>query len=275
MLRPSRPMMRPFMSSEGSWTTDTVVSAAWPAASRCITTLRIERTRRSASRLVSSSTWRTRRAESWRASSSTCLSRTCLACDALRLATRSSSRTCSRLRWASRSRSFSSSRARSSSTCSRRPSSLSFASSDSSLERLRSSMRAISARRSRSSASIASRSAGAGDVGASGGRPTPPLLATGAVWAERRMSSAAATSPTARSAAAMTIGIYWSSPRRPGRPGPVSMSVVVRPGAVRGARYERRWRPCGAPLQAAARSVCASIASLAVASCDESVGPST
>ena len=29
MLRPSRPMMRPFMSSEGSWTTDTVVSAAW------------------------------------------------------------------------------------------------------------------------------------------------------------------------------------------------------------------------------------------------------
>src|SRR3954465_3456972 len=27
MLRPSRPMMRPFMSSEGSWTTETVVSA--------------------------------------------------------------------------------------------------------------------------------------------------------------------------------------------------------------------------------------------------------
>src|SRR6185437_62481 len=36
MLRPSRPMMRPFMSSEGSWTTDTVVSAAWLAARRCV-----------------------------------------------------------------------------------------------------------------------------------------------------------------------------------------------------------------------------------------------
>ena len=30
MLRPSRPMMRPLRSSERSWTTDTVVSAAWP-----------------------------------------------------------------------------------------------------------------------------------------------------------------------------------------------------------------------------------------------------
>ena len=38
MLRPSRPMMRPFMSSAGSWTTETVVSAAWPAASRCMAT---------------------------------------------------------------------------------------------------------------------------------------------------------------------------------------------------------------------------------------------
>ena len=55
MLRPSRPMMRPFMSSAGSWTTDTVVSAAWPAARRCMTTERMLRTRRSASRLVSSS----------------------------------------------------------------------------------------------------------------------------------------------------------------------------------------------------------------------------
>ena len=38
---------------------ETVVSAAWPAASRCMTTERMLRTRRSASRLVSSSTWRT------------------------------------------------------------------------------------------------------------------------------------------------------------------------------------------------------------------------
>ena len=32
MLRPSRPMMRPFISSFGSCTTDTVVSATWSAA---------------------------------------------------------------------------------------------------------------------------------------------------------------------------------------------------------------------------------------------------
>ena len=73
MLRPSRPMMRPFMSSAESWTTDTVVSAAWPAAIRCMTTERMLRTRRSASRLVSSSIWRTRRAQSWRVWSSSSL----------------------------------------------------------------------------------------------------------------------------------------------------------------------------------------------------------
>src|ERR1700750_2082422 len=38
MLRPSRPMMRPFMSSDGSWTTETVVSAAWLGGRRCIAT---------------------------------------------------------------------------------------------------------------------------------------------------------------------------------------------------------------------------------------------
>ena len=93
MLRPSRPMMRPFMSSAGSWTTDTVVSAAWPAARRCMTTARMLRTRRSASRLVSSSIWRTRRAESWRIWSSSSLSSSCLAWEADRPETRSSSRT--------------------------------------------------------------------------------------------------------------------------------------------------------------------------------------
>jgi hypothetical protein len=34
MLRPSRPMMRPFISSEGRLTTETVVSAVWSAAMR-------------------------------------------------------------------------------------------------------------------------------------------------------------------------------------------------------------------------------------------------
>ena len=80
MLRPSRPMIRPFMSSEESCTTETVVSAAWPAASRCMQTERMLRTRRSASRLVSSSIWRRRRAASWRAWSSTSLSSSCFAC---------------------------------------------------------------------------------------------------------------------------------------------------------------------------------------------------
>ena len=70
MLRPSRPMIRPFMSSAESWTTETVVSVAWPAASRCMHTERMLRTRRSASRLVSSSIWRSRRAASCRACSS-------------------------------------------------------------------------------------------------------------------------------------------------------------------------------------------------------------
>ena len=36
MLRPSRPMMRPFISSLGRWTTLTVCSAVWSAATRCI-----------------------------------------------------------------------------------------------------------------------------------------------------------------------------------------------------------------------------------------------
>ena len=35
MLRPSRPMIRPFMSSDESSTTVTVVSAVWLAATRC------------------------------------------------------------------------------------------------------------------------------------------------------------------------------------------------------------------------------------------------
>ncbi len=36
MLRPSRPMIRPFISSLGRWTTVTVCSAVWSAATRCI-----------------------------------------------------------------------------------------------------------------------------------------------------------------------------------------------------------------------------------------------
>ena len=141
MLRPSRPMMRPFMSSAESWTTETVVSAAWPAASRCMTTERMLRTRRSASRLVSSSIWRTILARSWRVWSSTSLSSCWRACEAGMPATRSSSR-----RWCSRA--CSSSAALPTSTRSRSPSSTRRLSTASSRARSRSSSRSRSARRS-------------------------------------------------------------------------------------------------------------------------------
>ena len=84
MLRPSRPMMRPFSSSDLSSTTDTVVSTAWLDATRCITVARMLRARRSASRRVSSSTWRISRALSWRSSSSSSRIMICFAWPALR-----------------------------------------------------------------------------------------------------------------------------------------------------------------------------------------------
>ena len=57
MLRPSRPMIRPFMSSLASSTTVTVVSAVWLAATRCS---------------ASATSARARRRDSVRASSSIC-----------------------------------------------------------------------------------------------------------------------------------------------------------------------------------------------------------
>ena len=71
MLRPSRPMIRPFRSSEASWTTDTVVSAVCPEAVRWIATDRMFRARLSDSRRASSSMRRTSFAMSARHSSST------------------------------------------------------------------------------------------------------------------------------------------------------------------------------------------------------------
>ena len=43
MLRPSRPMIRPFISSLGRWTVETVCSAVWSAATRCIAVTMISR----------------------------------------------------------------------------------------------------------------------------------------------------------------------------------------------------------------------------------------
>ena len=214
MLRPSRPMMRPFMSSAGSCTTDTVVSAAWPAASRCMTTERMLRTRRSASRLVSSSIWRTNFAPSWRTWSVSSLSRICLACDALMFATRSSSRT-----WRSRTFPISSSRACSRRSRSARP--LSRESSASSLVINCSSMRTTSARRSFRSLSIGSAPAGPGALPRGAVCGADPMLGS-----RRARSMAAATmparSPTATTTAAITMSIA-SSPQRAG-PWPVPLS---------------------------------------------------
>ena len=156
MLRPSRPMMRPFSSSDFSSTTDTVVSTACPPATRCIQVARMLRARRSASWRVSSSTWRISRALSWRSSSSSSRSRICLACPGLSPDTRSSSRICSRLPSLRRAAPSSRLRALSASTPSRWSSSWRRVSSDASFARSRSSRRASSSRRARSSASRSS-----------------------------------------------------------------------------------------------------------------------
>ena len=55
MLRPSRPMMRPFISSLGRGTTLTVISATWSAAHRWIAVATISRARWSASSLARAS----------------------------------------------------------------------------------------------------------------------------------------------------------------------------------------------------------------------------
>ena len=55
MLRPSRPMMRPFISSLGRGTTLTVISATWSAAQRWMAVATISRARWSASSLARAS----------------------------------------------------------------------------------------------------------------------------------------------------------------------------------------------------------------------------
>ena len=55
ILRPSRPIMRPFISSLGSATTETVLSTAWSAATRWMASVIISRARVSASSLASAS----------------------------------------------------------------------------------------------------------------------------------------------------------------------------------------------------------------------------
>ena len=94
MLRPSRPMMRPFRSSLGRSTTETVVSMACSAAQRWIASVMYCLARSAAISRASASSRFSRLAESWRASPSICLISSSLASSAVRLATRSSSCCC-------------------------------------------------------------------------------------------------------------------------------------------------------------------------------------
>ena len=220
-------------------------------------TERMLRTRRSASRLVSSSIWRRSRAESWRTSSSISLSRICLAWEIERLAMRSSSRRCWFLAVWSFSRSRSRFRSRSAIAWSRRVRSATLASIASSLESSRSSMRTISARRSRSSSSMSSRVAGAAFAAAGSLRPRCPPA--GAVAGRARRNAAATTMPAASSAAAITIAMSVSSPhRRQPAGGLRSIRLSVRLSRARStdALGGRGGRPRPFRLRLGVRSLC-------------------
>ena len=90
MLRPSRPMMRPFISSLGRSTTETVLSTTWSAATRWMASEMIRLARLLPSWVASSSMRRTILAASMRASFSMARISSCLACSEVSPATRSS-----------------------------------------------------------------------------------------------------------------------------------------------------------------------------------------
>ena len=158
MFRPSRPMIRPFMSSDGSSTSVTVVSAAALAATRCSASATRFRARRFASPAASSSSCRTRPASSCRTCSSESWRIRAFASPVVIDEMRSSS-----WRWASLS-AFSSSWScfrccsRSAIPWSRRVSSVSFREMSSSCASTRSSILTTASRRSRTSVSSSARS---------------------------------------------------------------------------------------------------------------------
>ena len=119
MLRPSRPMIRPFISSDGRWTTLTVCSAVWSAATRCIAVRTMSRALSWASSRALRSIARDSFTASCSASTRTASSSIALASSALRPETRSSAATCSCVALARSSLALSSSRSRSSSFLSR------------------------------------------------------------------------------------------------------------------------------------------------------------
>ena len=97
MLRPFLPMIRPFISSLGRGTTETVTSDTWSLATRWMASEISSRALSSADSFASSSISRMIRAMSWRASPSVTSSNFCLASSVVMAATRSSSsiRSCS------------------------------------------------------------------------------------------------------------------------------------------------------------------------------------
>ena len=97
MLRPSRPMIRPFISSDGRWTTETVCSAVWSAATRCMAVTTMSRALSWASSRALRSIARASLTASCSASSRTASSRIALASSADMPDTRSSAATCSLL----------------------------------------------------------------------------------------------------------------------------------------------------------------------------------
>ena len=117
MLRPSRPMMRPFISSLGRCSTLTTVSAVCSLATRCTASTTIARARSVPSARASFSMDRTSIAASRRAPTSTAASSSALASSAVSPAIRSRSRSCSTARCSNSATRRSSSASRSS--CSR------------------------------------------------------------------------------------------------------------------------------------------------------------
>ena len=85
MLRPSRPMIRPFISSDGRWTTETVCSAVWSAATRWMAVTTTSRALSSASSRAPRSMARASLTASCSASSRTSSSRIALASSAVML----------------------------------------------------------------------------------------------------------------------------------------------------------------------------------------------
>jgi hypothetical protein len=157
MLRPSRPMMRPFMSSFGSVTVVTVDSDVSSEATRCMPIAMILRARLSPSSRACASMSRTIDIASRFASSSICSMSACLASLAVMPATRSSScRARSPIRLiSSRARAISLSFV--SIACSRRSSEIALESRVDSRWEIRSSFLSISSRRRLRSASASLR----------------------------------------------------------------------------------------------------------------------